>query len=225
MLPQHRGIDFRRRCRRRPLPQQEEIFTRLRAHRVQSLLPQRRTPSTQVPFENRQGRSDGHMMADERVDQIFGFRSARVHARQSFVAFALTADIRLLVGVKLRVDEKAMLQIIDAKFRRLFVGHGAEMPGHFDAALVGRIDRGLKLGARDVHVRLERSHSAIGPVLHGLPRIVRSGQVRHLEKVALRALEIRPGDIQMRAGKLPASMSAVKARATKLLPAWMPRQP
>src|SRR5216684_1516711 len=111
MLPQQRGIDFRRRGR--PLPQQEEIFARLRAHRLQSLRSQERPPSTQIPFEDRQRRCDRDVMTDESVDQILRLGRTRVHAGESFIALALTANIGFLIRIKLSIYEEAVLEIIN----------------------------------------------------------------------------------------------------------------
>ncbi len=49
-----------------------------------------------------------------------------------------------------------MLEVVDARFDRFVIRDGAQMPCHLEAALVGLGDRGAKLLARDMRVRLER---------------------------------------------------------------------
>src|ERR1700740_1410806 len=140
-------------------------------------------------------------MSDQGVDQVFRLGTDRIHARQSFVAGALTAEIGLLIWIKLRIDKEAVLKVINPEFGSLFVRHRAEVAGHLDSTFVRRINCRLQFRARDVHVRLKRGNSTIGPVLYRLPRVVGTGKVRHLEKVTLSALEVRTGDIEMRTGK------------------------
>src|SRR5258708_2762436 len=127
MFPQQRGIDFRSRRRGRPLPQQEEVFARLRAHRFQSLLLHERPPSTQIPFKDRESGCDGHVMTDESIDQILRLGSTRVHVGESFIALALATDVEFLVRIKLSIYKEAVLEIINTEFGGLFVGYRAQV--------------------------------------------------------------------------------------------------
>ena len=71
--------------------------------------------------------------------------------------------VGLLAGVELGVDEEAVLEVVDAELDGFGIGDGAEVAGDFDAAPVGFVDRGLELGARDVHVGLEGGDALVGP--------------------------------------------------------------
>ena len=60
----------------------------------------------------------------------------------------------------------------------------------FDPAFVCGVDRGFQFRPRNVHVRFERSDAAIGPIFHELARVVWTGEVGHLDEIAVGAFEI-----------------------------------
>ena len=142
------------------------------------------------------------MMLDEGVDQVLRLRSLRRHGFQSGDAFALAAHIRLLVRIKLRVYEEAVLEIIDSKLSGFLVGDRAEMACDFEVALMGLVDGSLQLGPANIHVRLERGDAAVGPIIDELPGLFRAAQPVHLDEVAVGALEIGSGDVEVRAGQV-----------------------
>src|SRR5678816_4774758 len=78
----------------------------------------------------------------------------------------------------------------------------AQVPRNFDSAFVRCIDGSLQLSARYSHVRLERSHAPIRPVIYKLRRFLGARKMMHLDEVAIRAFEIRPRHIDMRADQL-----------------------
>src|SRR6267154_244867 len=155
MLPERCWVELRSRRGRGSLPKQKKILACLRSHCVENLLPDWWPSAASITFEHRQRRCDGYVMADECGDQILRLGTIGFHARQSFSAGALAANVRLFIGIKLGVYEEAVFEVIDAEFSGFFVGDGAEVAGYFQAALVGGIDRGLQFSARDVHVGLE----------------------------------------------------------------------
>src|SRR6267154_1814548 len=155
MLPEQCRIDLRNRRGRGSLAKQKKILACLGSHCVENLLPDWWPSAAGVTFEYRQRGGDGYVMADECSDQVLRLRTIGFHARQSFSAGALAANVRLFIGIKLRVYEEAVFEVINAEFSGFFVGDGAEVAGYFQAALVGGINRGLQFSARDVHVGLE----------------------------------------------------------------------
>ena len=56
--------------------------------------------------------------------------------------------------------------------RRLAEADRAEVARHLDAVLMRRVHRRLQLGARDVHVRLERRRPLVGPIVHRPRRVL-----------------------------------------------------
>ena len=112
------------------------------------------------------------------------------------------ADVRCFARVELCVHQEAMLQVVNAQRSSLAEADGAEMPGNFNSALVSRVNRRGKFRPRDVHVSLEGRRALIRPEINGLARVVRAGELVHLRCVSARALEIRPGDVHLRAGLL-----------------------
>ena len=77
------------------------------------------------------------------------------------------ADVGLLAGVELGVDEEAVLEVVDAELGGFGIGDGAEVAGELEAELVGLVDGGLELGAGDVHVGLEAGGALRGPEVDG----------------------------------------------------------
>ena len=84
--------------------------------------------------------------------------------------------IRLLARDEFRVDKEAVLQVINARLGRFAETHAAQVPGDFQMPLVRFLRRGAQLLSRDVHVRLERSRSAVRPEVHHPPRVVGPAQ-------------------------------------------------
>ena len=60
------------------------------------------------------------------------------------------------------------------------------------------LDRRAELGARDVHVRLERVHALVGPEGDLLAGIVRRGDHMVLDKEGARSFEVRPSHVEVR---------------------------
>ncbi len=142
------------------------------------------------------------MMFHKGVDQILSLGAVRGHVVQSVFPSAVAADIGFLPRIELRVHKESVFEIVDAQLGGFFISYRAQVPGDFDPALVSGDDCGFQLGARDVHVRLERRHSLIGPILYQLPCIVRAGQVGHLEEETHCSFKIGAGDVKVRAGEL-----------------------
>src|SRR6267154_1632907 len=199
MLPEQCGVELRGRRRRGSLPKQKKILACLRSHCVENLLPDWWPSVAGVTFEHRQRGGDGYVMADECGDQVLRLGTIGFHARQSFSAGTLAANVGLFIGIKLRVYKEAVFEVIDAEFSGFFVGDGAEVASYFQPTFVSGSNRGLQFSARDVHVRLERRYATLGPIVHGLARIFWTGEMRHLEKITLAAFQVRPGHINMRA--------------------------
>src|SRR5271155_2236 len=76
------------------------------------------------------------------------------------------------------------------------------MSGDLNSTFVCRFNRGLQFGAGNVHVRFERGHAEVGPIVDHLARLVRTGQLMHLDEIAVGAFEIWPGHVDMRTGEL-----------------------
>src|SRR5882762_7072738 len=147
----------------------------------------------------RQCRSDRDVMLHERIDQLLRFRAVGVHAFESGDSFAVGTDVGLLVRIKLGVHEKAVLQVVNAELGRFFVGHRTKMPRNLEAAFVRGFDGSLQLGASEIHVRLERSDAAVGPVVDKLAGLVGTAQVMHLDEGAVGSLQVRTGNVEVRA--------------------------
>ena len=141
------------------------------------------------------------MMFHKGVDQVFSLGAVRWHVVQSVFPSAVAADIGLLPRIELRVHKESVFEIVNPQLGGFFISYRAQVPGDFDPALVSGDDCGFQLGARDVHVRLERRHSLIGPILYQLPCIVRAGQVGDLEEEAHCSFKIRARDVKVRAGE------------------------
>ena len=107
-------------------------------------------------FEDGEGRGDGDVVLDEVGDHVAHRGGGEVEARDAGAGGGLgRADVGLLAGVELGVDEQAVLQVVDAEGGGLAEADGAEVAGDLEIALVRGVDGGLQLGARDVHVGLE----------------------------------------------------------------------
>ena len=94
-------------------------------------------------------------MIDEQLDQRVCFRTAGLHRQQRRIASPVGTFIGLLARIELRVDEETVLEVVDAERHRLGIGHRAQMAGELQLAPMSLVDRCAKLGAGDVHVRLE----------------------------------------------------------------------
>ena len=62
-----------------------------------------------VAFEHGQGAGDGDVMVDEEFDERGGVGAVGVHAGECGVAGGAGAEVGLLAGIVLRVDEEAVL--------------------------------------------------------------------------------------------------------------------
>ena len=111
--------------------------------------------------------------------------------------------IRFLARDEFRVDKEAVFQVINAGLCRFAKTHAAQVPGDFQVPLVGFFGCGAQLLSRDVHVRLERSRSAVRPEVHHPPRVVGPVQFVHLCQEAVRSFEIRRRNIDLRTWGLP----------------------
>jgi hypothetical protein len=58
--------------------------------------------------------------------------------------------------MKFGVDNETMLQVVDAERGSFPKSDGSQMTGDFQSTRVRRRERGLQLGAGDMHVCLER---------------------------------------------------------------------
>ncbi len=90
-----------------------------------------------------------------------------------------------------------MLQIVDAEIGGFRIRDRAQVTGDFQPATVGLVDRRAQLGARDLHVGLERCRAHIGPIRDLTPGVVRILQGVHLQLV-LWAVEVRCRGIHRR---------------------------
>src|SRR5205814_6505594 len=104
-----------------------------------------------------QRRGIGYMMGDQVADHLLHGLAFHVQAGERLVAVGLgRANVRRLAGNKLRVYQKAVLEIIDAERGGLAKADRAEVARHLQPAVVRVLDDGRKLSAGDVHVGLER---------------------------------------------------------------------
>ena len=94
-----------------------------------------------------------------------------------------------------------MLQIVDADTgSNRPKPDGAEVACDLDAVLVRRVDGGLQLGVRDIHVRFEGCDAFGDPILHGPDGVFRPGELVHLRGERAFAFEIRAGDPELGTG-------------------------
>jgi hypothetical protein len=96
-----------------------------------------------------------------------------------------------------------MLEIVDADCRRLAEADGTEMPRDLYAARVRRLDQRGELFGGDVHVRLERRHAFVHPILGLASSVLRVTELPHLRRVRAFALEIGTGDAHLRPDHQP----------------------
>src|SRR6267154_1015214 len=122
MLPERCWVELRSRRGRGSLPKQKKILACLRSHCVENLLPDWWPSAAGVTFEHRQRGGDGDVVADEFGDEVARLGAFEFHARSSFSAGALAANVRLFIGLKLRVYEEAVFEVIAAEFSGFFVG-------------------------------------------------------------------------------------------------------
>ena len=76
------------------------------------------------------------------------------------------------------------------------------MPGDFGATLVGRIHGGRKLRRSNEHVRLEIVDPLVQPEVDSPGRVVRAGELMHLQRPTASPFEIRTGNVDLRARRL-----------------------
>src|SRR5271170_291371 len=155
-----------------------------------------------VGLEDGEGAGDGYVVVDEELDKCGGVGAVGIHCSEGGVAVGAGAEVRLLAGVVLRVDEEAVLEVVDADLGGLGVGDGAEVAGDFDVVCVRGVDCGFELGAGDVHVGLVAGDALRGPVVDECAGVVGAGEVVHLDEGAVGAFEVGSGDVHVRAGEM-----------------------
>ncbi len=153
-------------------------------------------------LEDGQGAGDGDVVVDEELDEGGGVGAVGVHVGEGWVAGGAGAEVGLLAGVVLRVDEEAVFEIVDAGLGGFGIGDGAEVAGDFEVVLVGGVDGGFELGAGDVHVGLVAGDALRGPVVDEVAGVVGAGEVVHLDEGAVGAFEVGRGDVHVRAGEM-----------------------
>src|SRR5262245_22034503 len=97
-----------------------------------------------------------------------------------------------------------MLQVVDSQVGRLAEADRAQVARDLDSPFVGGLNGSAQLGAGNEVVGLKRGHSAVGPELHRLARLVRTGELIKLHREGAFAFQIRTGDVHLRAGNLAA---------------------
>src|SRR5207247_9068230 len=112
------------------------------------------------------------------------------------------AEVGLFGRVVLRVDEEAVLEIVDADLDGLGIGDGAEMAGDFEVVRVGGVDGGLQFGSGDVHVGLVAGGALPCPVVDEVAGVVGAGEVVHLDEGAVGTFEVGCGDVHVGAGEM-----------------------
>ena len=144
------------------------------------------------------------MMTDEGGDEPFRRGTAGRHMFEGEVTSAGAASIGLLVGIELGIHEEPMLEIVYADLDRLRISDRTEMAGNLQATFVRFLDRGPHFFTSYMLVCLEGSDAPVRPISHSLARILRPGELPHLETVILAGLPFqkRTGDIQMWAREL-----------------------
>ena len=153
-------------------------------------------------LEDGQRAGDGDVVVDEELDEGSGVGAVGVHVGEGWVAGGAGADVGLFAGIVLRVDEEAVFEVVDAGFDGFGIGDGAEVAGDFEAVLVGLVDGGFELGARDVHVGLVAGDALRCPVVDEVAGVVGAGEVVHLDEGAVGAFEVGRGDVHVRADEL-----------------------
>ena len=137
----HRRTAAGRRGRLR-VPVVEVGLARLRGHGFEYPGLKRRM-TIAVALEHGQCARDGDMMPHQQGDQRFRVGAVGVHCFKRRSTHRRGADVGLLAGIELSVDEEAVLQIVDAKLCRLRIGHGAKVASHLQALRVGFVDCGF----------------------------------------------------------------------------------
>src|SRR5436190_11719751 len=95
-----------------------------------------------------------------------------------------------------------MLQIIDPQLDRFGIRHRTQMAGDLQMSPMRLLDRGLKVGAGDVHVCLEAIHALVGPEGNLLSRVLGRSDLVGLDEEGSWSLQIRAGHIEMRANQM-----------------------
>src|SRR6185437_2339964 len=145
---------------------------------------------------------DGDVVRHEILNQAFGVAALRVHRVQRGEAVGFGALVRRLAGIVLGVDEETVLEVVDADRGGFAVGDRAQVTGDLQPQAVRLVHRRLQFGAGDVHVGLERGDVLFRPERHGLLRVLGVADGVHLDEGRVRAFQIRPGDVHVRAGQL-----------------------
>src|SRR3954463_6339175 len=133
------------------------------------------------------------MMIDEHLDEGIRLWASRLHRHQRRRARAVGTLVELLARIELRVDEEAMLQIIDPQLDRFGIRHRTQMAGDLQMSPMRLLDRGLKVGAGDVHVCLEAIHALVGPEGNLLSRVLGRSDLVGLDEEGSWSLQIRAG--------------------------------
>src|SRR5258708_11220822 len=138
------------------------------------------------------------MPCDQKLDQRTRFGATRLHCEQCRYSRRICAFVGRFSWIGLSVDEKAMLEIVNSKLGRLWVGHRAQVTRDFEMPAVRLIDRSLKLRARDVHIGFERSCALISPESNRSPSVLGRCDLVHLDERASWTLKVEPGHVDMR---------------------------
>ena len=148
-------------------------------------------------LEDGQGAGDRDVMVDQEFDERGGVLAVGIHVGEGRIAGSAGADVELLTGIILGVDEEAVLEVVDACFDGFRVGNGAEVASNFEVVRVCGIDRGFEFGAGDVHVGLVAGGAFGRPVVDEDAGVVGTSEVVHLDEGAVGAFEVRGGNIDV----------------------------
>ena len=140
-----------------------------------------------------------HELPDERRDGL-AFRVDRCDRR---LAEALSrTDVGLFIGDEVGCNEETVLEIVDAHLRGFAVRHRAEVTRRLHSACVSFVDRGAKLVARDVHVRLQGCRAGVIPEVDHPPSLGGVGERVHLQQRKPGTLEVGGRCVDPGAGHL-----------------------
>ncbi len=143
-------------------------------------------------------------MLDERANHVAELGGVEVHVQQRCGPVAAgRALVHLLVLHEVGRRQEAVFQVVDPQLSRLAEGHRAEMPRELEASAVRLVDRRAELGARDVHVGLERREALVGPMRHHLAGVLRAGERLDCENREAGPIQIRRGRVHLGPGDLP----------------------
>src|SRR5450432_4668902 len=180
-------------------PAPKKIRPRFRRERRKDARGKRR-PRPDERLEHGQSRRDRDVARHEIPDHRLCRLARKVQREDGILPGpALRAFVRFLAGDELRVDEKAVLEVVDPERGRLAESDRAEVPGDLQVPRVRRLRGRLELGAGDVHVRLEGGRALRGPVLDGPARVVGARELEHDGREGALALEVWARDAYPRA--------------------------